>query len=90
MRKNRVLIMVSSLKPRGGDITTRTLAIGAIGCVAKPSLGGVRPSGDVGGKMCMAAGVWDAVWGLGAVEKQFSLYRFAAEVTTITNETDRT
>ena len=51
------VIMVSSLTPRGGDITTRALEIGAIDCVTKPSLGDLRPFGDLADKVRMAAGV---------------------------------
>ena len=51
------VIMVSSLTPRGGEITTRALEIGAIDCVTKPSLGEVRPFGDLVEKVRMAAGV---------------------------------
>jgi two-component system, chemotaxis family, protein-glutamate methylesterase/glutaminase len=51
------VIMVSSLTHRGGEITTRALEIGAIDCVTKPSLGDVRPFGDLAEKVRMAATV---------------------------------
>ena len=38
-------------------MTTRALEIGAIDCVTKPSLGDVRPFGDLADKVRMAAGV---------------------------------
>ncbi|RYB03071.1 protein-glutamate methylesterase/protein-glutamine glutaminase [Lichenibacterium ramalinae] len=51
------VIMVSSLTPRGGEITTRALEIGAVDCVTKPGLGELRPFGDLADKVRMAAGV---------------------------------
>ncbi len=51
------VIMVSSLTPRGGEVTTRALEIGAVDCVTKPSLGDSKPFSDLAEKVRMAAGV---------------------------------